>query len=146
MSDQSPPLFAICPMGSIAVGEAKAFDLARLDDEGTAKPFRIVVVRKDGTRYLGYVNTCPHEGVWLNIGRGAFFDPAGTHLQCGKHRARFDIETGVCVSGPCEGQRLEAVEVVAASGDICISGIRLLEDDGVSMESDDTMEIMIHPE
>lgn len=148
---QTKPLeiYAICPMDSIAIGKAKAFDLAKLDEDGISRPFRIVIVRQTPTIYWGYANTCPHEGVWLNIGTGSFFDPTGKFLKCGKHGATFEIDTGICVSGPCEGAKLDSVAVMAMSGDVCISGVRLLEDDGFGFPADDldeTMEIMIHPE
>lgn len=146
MKNRRPEIYAICAKDSIAIGDAKAFDLARLDAEGRPRPFRIVIVRQTPTTYRGYVNTCPHEGAWLNIGSGGFFDSTGTMLKCGKHGATFQIETGLCVDGPCQGASLEPVAVLAISGDICIAGVSLLEDDGGRGSPDDleeTMEIMI---
>lgn len=140
------PVFAICPMETIAIGEAKPFDLVRLDAEGAPRPFRIVVLRPDATHYLGYVNACPHQGTWLNVGSGSFFDEARTHLKCQRHGARFDVNSGRCVAGPCEGRMLTPVTVIADRGDICVVGEPLAEDDGPRYGGEDeTMEIMVHP-
>ena len=62
-------------------GEAKAFDLAQADGQGGAKPFRIVVARNGRPNIFSYRNACPHQGVWLNIGSGAFLDESGAHAQ-----------------------------------------------------------------
>ena len=74
METKLPEIYAICSMDSIAVGDAKAFDLAKVDKNGESRPFRIVIIRETPFIYRGYVNVCPHEGVWLNIGTGVFFD------------------------------------------------------------------------
>lgn len=142
-------LYAICPMDMIPVGGATPFDLAELDSEGNPRPLRIVIVRKTPTDYRCYVNTCPHDGAWLNIGSGGFFDASGAHLRCGKHGALFAIDSGICLDGPCQGERLRAIPAETLRGDVCISGVRLLEDEDFHAASDDpgeTMEIMIHPD
>jgi hypothetical protein len=63
---------------------------------------------------------------------------------CGKHGALFDITTGICVDGPCRGDGLEPVKVVEVDGDICVTGVALVDDE--EPDPDDTMEIMIHPD
>lgn len=140
-------LFVVCAMDEIAPGAARAFDLAEADGLGGAKPFRIVVVRDGEGRYFGYRNACPHQGVWLNIGAGGFFDETGALLKCGRHGATFAVETGRCVSGACEGAQLESVAVEALDGDLCISGVALVEEEPPLRHDDDmdeTMEITIH--
>ncbi|HZM08341.1 MAG TPA: Rieske (2Fe-2S) protein, partial [Methylocella sp.] len=71
-------------------------------------------------------------------------------LRCGRHGARFEIDTGICVDGPCQGASLESVALAVIQGDVCLCGIALVEDDGIpdpfAEELDDTMEIMIHPD
>jgi len=140
--------FVICAASDIPTGEARAFDLARLDEGGQSKPYRIVVVKNQTGECFGYVNACPHQGVWLNIGAGTFFDDAGALLKCGRHGAKFEIDSGKCVSGECEGAQLDQVPVAVIDGDVCIHGVALVEDDYIPPHWDDmdeTMEIMIHP-
>ena len=138
--------FVICSAADIDIGEAKAFDLAQADGEGGAKPFRIVVARNGQGEFFSYRNSCPHQGVWLNIGSGAFLDESGALLKCGRHGAKFEIESGLCVSGACEGGRLEQVSLAVLDGDVCLHGVNLLEEDGMGWHEDDmdeTMEITI---
>jgi nitrite reductase/ring-hydroxylating ferredoxin subunit len=141
-------VFVICGESDIARGEAKAFDLAESDGSGGSKPFRIVVARNDKGDFYAYRNACPHQGVWLNIGSGTFLDETGALLKCGRHGAKFAIETGTCLSGECEGAQLEKVAVVLLDGDVCIHGVALLEEEFPLRHDDDmdeTMEITIHP-
>jgi nitrite reductase/ring-hydroxylating ferredoxin subunit len=143
------PIYAICSAADIAVGGARPFDLARVDEAGESRPFRVFVVRKEQDEYFAYANACPHEGTWLNVGAGEFFDPNRAFLKCGRHGAKFEIETGLCVEGPCKGAHLEPIALAVIDGDVCLCGVPLVEDDGFPNpfdELDDTMEIMIHPD
>lgn len=143
VSAESPrEYFAICEVEEIPRGAARAFDLAAPDGEGQ-KPFRIVIARNARGDHFAYRNACPHQGVWLNVGSGTFFDETGA-LRCGRHGARFDLESGACVSGACEGARLEKIGVAVVTGDVCIYGVKLVEDDRV-WDDDDTMDITVPP-
>jgi nitrite reductase/ring-hydroxylating ferredoxin subunit len=149
MASQEPEVFVICPARNIAPDTAKPFSLSRITGTGESRPFPIVIVRTAADEFLGYVNTCPHEKAWLNIGSGEFFNSDRTHLKCGRHGAQFEIETGMCVAGPCKGESLEPVAVAVIDGEVCLCGVALVEDDGFPdpfEDFDDTMEIMIHPD
>jgi nitrite reductase/ring-hydroxylating ferredoxin subunit len=37
-------------------------------------------------------------------------------IQCSTHDALFEIDTGVCIAGPCVGDHLQAVELVIEDG------------------------------
>ncbi len=140
-------VFVICAANSLDRGQAKAFSLSRITESEEARPFSIFVVRTVGDQYFGYVNACPHQGTWLNIGEGRFFGEDGKRLRCGRHKAEFEIETGLCVKGPCKGKAIEPIPLVVVDGDVCLCGIELAEEDhSVFDEFDDTMEIMIHPD
>ncbi|VIO68636.1 hypothetical protein CI1B_22590 [Bradyrhizobium ivorense] len=142
-------VFAVCPADAIERCGAKAFSLSQVDDSGESRPFPIVVVRTFGDDYLGYVNRCPHDSLWLNIGSGEFFSSDRSFLRCARHGARFEIDTGLCIDGPCTGQALEPVALAVIEGDVCLCGIKLLEDDRFSEpfeDGDETMDITIHPD
>lgn len=83
--------------------------------------FEIFVVRR-GAHAHGYFNSCPHAGSPLNWTPGNFLDPTRTLIQCATHGAQFNIDDGVCVSGPCPGARLTAVPVTVKDGKILIAG------------------------
>jgi nitrite reductase/ring-hydroxylating ferredoxin subunit len=147
MSKEEVKIFVICAADSFERGNAKAFSLSRMTESGEAKPFSIFVVRTLNDQYFGYVNACPHQGTWHNIGDGMFFSEDGKHLRCGRHKAEFDIESGLCVKGPCKGKAIEPVALVVMDGEVCLCGVELAEDDhSAFVEFDDTMEIMIHPD
>lgn len=142
-------VFAVCPADAIKRSEVMGFSLSRIDDRGESRPFPISVVRTFGNDYLVYVNRCPHESAWLNMGSGAFFSADRAFLGCGRHGARFEIDTGMCIDGPCDGQSLEPVALAVIEGEVCLCGVKLLEDDRFADpfgDSDETMDITIHPD
>lgn len=143
-------VFVICDAGAVEKGGARAFSLSRLGENGDSRPFPILVVRTHANDYLGYVNVCPHDGSWLNIGDGEFFSRDRAFLRCGRHGALFEIDTGLCVDGGCKGKGLEPVAIAVIDGEVCICGVALAEDEGPDpfrdLETDETMDIMIYPE
>jgi nitrite reductase/ring-hydroxylating ferredoxin subunit len=112
-----------------------------------SRPFSIVAIRTHADDYYGYINACPHQGSWLNFGDGRFFTPDHAFLKCGRHGSVFEIDTGLCIDGPCKDKRLEPVALAVIDGEVCVCGVEL-EEGGFPESSDDdeTMEIMIHPE
>ena len=42
-----------------------------------------------------------------------------TRILCATHGAAFEIETGSCVSGPCEGDSLTPYPVTVVDGVVC---------------------------
>jgi nitrite reductase/ring-hydroxylating ferredoxin subunit len=129
MNAVAPPIdlpYVICNLDDIPSRRAKAFQLLRRDADGNESVFSIFVVRW-GSQVFGYVNQCPHTSVNLDWERNQFLDPSGLRLMCGKHGALFEIGTGRCVDGPCRGERLAPVKVSVLDGDICITGVELVE-------------------
>jgi nitrite reductase/ring-hydroxylating ferredoxin subunit len=68
----------------------------------------IFVIRR-GNAVFGYVNVCSHMGTTLDWKPGAFLTLDKTLIQCATHGAQFDIETGACAGGPCNGRPLTAM-------------------------------------
>ena len=145
---QPPEVYAICAASDIEKGDAKAFSLSRLAEDGETRPFPIVVVRTHGDEFHGYVNVCPHNGTWLNFGDGTFFSRDRAFLQCGRHGALFEIDSGLCIQGDCKDDGLEPVAVAVIGGDLCICGVALVEDVEPDPfgDGEETMDIMIHPD
>lgn len=149
MSSAEIEVFAVCRADDIERGDARPFSLSRINEAGESRPFPIVIVRTHADSYFGYVNSCPHEGIWLNFGEGTFFTRDRAFLKCGRHGSVFEIETGLCIDGRCKEKSLEPIALAVVGSDVCICGITLVEDDRMSHpfdEFDDTMEIMIHPD
>jgi nitrite reductase/ring-hydroxylating ferredoxin subunit len=79
----------------------------------------ILVVRQ-GDRVYGYLNTCPHTGGSLDWVPDQFLDLDREYIQCATHAARFCIRDGVCVAGPCAGDRLMPVPMAVESGEVIL--------------------------
>lgn len=122
--------YAICGMSDIPSRKARGFQLMLVEDDGTRRPWHIVVVRW-GRQVFGYVNKCPHDSVSLDWERNQFLDPNGLRLMCGKHGALFELGTGLCVDGPCKGRRLSPVTLTILDDDICVTGVTLVEDEEI---------------
>ncbi|MTJ79490.1 MAG: Rieske 2Fe-2S domain-containing protein [Telmatospirillum sp.] len=124
-------LSVVCALDEIPSRRAVGIVLARLEDDGREVPWPVVLVRW-GRRVIGYHNRCPHGGVPLDWERGQFLDPHyGTRLMCGKHGALFNLADGLCVDGPCRGERLEPVPLAVVDGDVCVVGVPLARDEEV---------------
>ncbi len=117
MNDAAPATVGrvLCRLADIEDGQAKGFTL-----EAGPGGREIFVVLEDD-RVFGYVNSCPHLGTPLNWQDDRFISDASGLILCATHGAQFEIEDGACVSGPCEGQALEAVPVtVDAAGRVVL--------------------------
>jgi len=95
----------LCRLEEIEDGEGKGFVLG----SGTAR--RELFVLREGRRLWGYVNACPHAGTPLDWRPDRFLDAAGDHILCATHGALFEIESGLCIAGPCKGDSLTPLPV-----------------------------------
>jgi nitrite reductase/ring-hydroxylating ferredoxin subunit len=112
----------ICPLHELANPGAKGFTLGSGD-----WPLRGFVVRQ-GDRVRAYVNYCPHAGFPLNWTPDGFLAPEAPLILCAMHGALFEIETGLCVSGPCAGMKLRALPVSVAHGYVTLDASVPLEE------------------
>jgi nitrite reductase/ring-hydroxylating ferredoxin subunit len=119
-------LYVICGKKDIGDRRGKSFPLMRRWDDGKLRPWDIFIARF-GKQYFAYENACPHTGQRLDWEKNNFYEPNYMKvLMCGKHGAQFDVETGVCIKGPCEGQRLTSILcIVDDEGDVCLHGINI---------------------
>jgi nitrite reductase/ring-hydroxylating ferredoxin subunit len=92
------------------------------DPAGTGRD-TVFVVRRGGTVYA-YRDACPHYGNTAMAWRkDAYLNGDGTRIVCHAHGAQFDIESGACLIGPCEGKRLVSLTIdVTDDGDIVLTG------------------------
>lgn len=125
-------LFAVCRTNEIDEEQPRGFWLATRTETGEVKPWPILITRK-GNRFFGFENVCPHAGSRLDTTPGEFLDEDGNFLTCGKHRAQFDIDSGHCFIGPCQGKQLTPITLVIDDGDVCVTGVELAEEDGLDL-------------
>jgi nitrite reductase/ring-hydroxylating ferredoxin subunit len=93
-------------------------------DEDSSKGFELnnqylFAVRKDGEFFL-YWNRCPHLGTPLEWEEDRFLDSDGALIQCSTHWALFQIDSGLCLVGPCKGKSLQAIPFVIEEGMISV--------------------------
>ena len=86
-------------------GKAVRFELP--NGHGSTPCFTV----RFNARVFAYVNRCPHRGTELDWNPGEVFDKTGLYLICATHGAIFDPKTGLCISGPCQGARLQALPI-----------------------------------
>ncbi len=80
----------------------------------------IFLIRKDDQVYA-YQNVCPHAQAPLEWNPDEFLDEKKETIICALHGARFSIEEGSCLGGPCEGIGLTAVEVDVLNDEIFLT-------------------------
>ena len=98
---------AICSLDDIELDENKIGQAALKTKINNKKVF-LIALRKGDEVFL-YKNSCPHIGGPLDLDNAKFLTPNKTHIICSTHGALFEIEDGVCIDGPCVGDKLEAV-------------------------------------
>ena len=95
----------LCEKKDILNDSCKGFSIS--EDKDAQDIF--IVNRSDN--YYAYKNSCPHTGVNLNWQPDVFMDYDNFYIQCSVHAARFEVETGFCVWGPCANQSLKKVDI-----------------------------------
>lgn len=99
---------ALCRLEEIDDPGAKGFSLGQ-------EPREIFVVRQ-GMDVRAYINSCPHIGTPLEFRPDQFLTRDRTEILCSTHGARFELTTGRCTAGPCQGKSLMPVTVTVREG------------------------------
>ena len=101
----------ICPSGDVVErGLARRFEIP-----AEPRSLPAFVIRYQGKIY-GYINACRHVPVRLDEAEGDVFDLSGHYLICSMHGARYLPDNGLCVGGPCKGQRLIPISTKELNG------------------------------
>ena len=111
------------------IAEVVVGQLDELDDPGCREfrigdgdwPFKGFIVRR-GSEVFAYQNYCMHVGHPLNWQPDRFLNENGNLIVCASHGALYEIDSGICVSGPCPGKVLRAVEVEVRNGSVVVRG------------------------
>lgn len=107
--------YRLCALADIPEGASKGFP--HPDPTEARDPRGLFVVRRDGLVHA-YRNRCPHRGLELNWVPDRFLDRDQSLILCSAHGALFEIASGLCVSGPCHGEQLEALPVEVIDGEV----------------------------
>ena len=95
----------ICNIDTLSESTSRGFSV-----QLECKTVEGFVVQKDG-QFFAYRNICPHTGAPLDWVEHQFLDLDGALIQCAVHDARFMIEDGQCIAGPCVGESLQKLDI-----------------------------------
>ncbi len=79
------------------------------------------LVTTAGGSLRAFANVCRHQPVPLDHDAPSALAPSGCHLMCQHHGALFRPTDGLCVEGPCKGERLFPLHVRADHGTVAVS-------------------------
>ncbi|MFV0386061.1 Rieske (2Fe-2S) protein [Paracoccus sp. (in: a-proteobacteria)] len=103
-------------LDQIADGHSRGFDPL-----GEGRDTMFVV--RHGDRVHAWRNACPHyDHARMAWKKDQFLNGDRTRIVCGAHGALFEIDSGICVLGPCPGQRLTPVPIALRDGQIFVLG------------------------
>ena len=100
----------ICRLSDIKDGKAREFSYSSGDD------LCDIFIQRLGDDVFAYENSCPHAYLPLNMNPGVFTEKTGNYFMCQNHGAMFDIKTGQCLGGPCNGEALRSIEIQLKDG------------------------------
>lgn len=95
----------ICKLNDIDDGYARGFDVM------SKQQLMSIICVRQGQQVFAYKNSCPHTGVNLEWIADQFLDDTQQYLVCSTHGALFQVEDGLCVSGPCHGESLQKLSI-----------------------------------
>jgi nitrite reductase/ring-hydroxylating ferredoxin subunit len=103
----------------IRCSDIKPFEGMNADPEDSLPAF---VLRKD-ERIVAYLNRCAHLPMEMDWNPGMFFDEDFSYIVCSTHYALYEIDTGICVRGPCpKGAKLIPLKIDVEAGKIVFLG------------------------
>lgn len=113
----NPERLRLCHLEQLAPGQSLGF---RIKSKGQDDLFLI----NNGGDIVGYKNSCPHwPGSTMPVLKNRYLDSESRYIVCGGHGALFEVDSGLCIKGPCIGQRLIPINLeVTEMGDIFFIG------------------------
>ncbi len=104
----------LCKLKEIDDLSSKSFSV-KIGREKT----EIFIVRK-GDDVFAYINICPHTNAPLEWNPDEFLDENKEYIVCALHGAKFSIEGGDCLGGPCNGNGLDTLNVKIVDGQVVL--------------------------
>ncbi|HSV52358.1 MAG TPA: Rieske (2Fe-2S) protein [Burkholderiaceae bacterium] len=111
-----PARHMLCRLSDLPDGGARGLMRRGNDDQ-------VFAVRQGGEVFV-WRNDCPHNHRPLEYRQDQFLSADGKHIVCYAHSAHFDIRSGHCFAGPCEGDALTAVPSLVDDGIVWIEELK----------------------
>ena len=98
-------------MTRVVLSDAQRAEVARGRFVRVGKAFGGFVVGRVQGQWRAFANVCRHRALPLDLGASSPMSDDGRHLLCHQHGALYRPDDGLCVVGPCAGERLSPVAV-----------------------------------
>ena len=102
------------PIATLVKGQVRIVPIGQ-DKYGA--PLEAILTRDKNDTPVAYLNLCQHLPVPL--GPREYFDDEGLFI-CHLHGARYRVEDGYCVAGPCQDQALKKLELTLEDGQLFV--------------------------
>jgi len=79
------------------------------------------IIIKQQANIFVYRNSCPHLDKRLSEQSLTVLDTGQDFIHCARHNALFTISQGLCIKGPCNGQKLKQVAYIVRDNTIFTS-------------------------
>jgi nitrite reductase/ring-hydroxylating ferredoxin subunit len=89
--------------------------VVRLD---SADVWGSVLLTRSDEDIAAFHNRCPHAGYPLQHADGRMLVQESRYMVCGAHGASYELKTGACAGGPCNGDALTRIAIVVRDGEI----------------------------
>jgi nitrite reductase/ring-hydroxylating ferredoxin subunit len=99
-------------MTRVVLSEAQRAEVARGRFVRVGRAFDGVLVGRVQGQWRAYVNVCRHRVLPLDLGARSPMSDDGRFLLCHQHGALYRTDDGLCVVGPCAGERLSPVGII----------------------------------
>lgn len=107
------------PRALVPVDGVRTTGVLRLFEAEVAGAPRPCVLLNGSAGLRAFVNVCAHRDQPVALSEGPL-EADGT-LLCDAHGARYEVERGECVEGPCIGDALRPVPLVVEDGWWCVA-------------------------
>jgi nitrite reductase/ring-hydroxylating ferredoxin subunit len=84
--------------------------------EGGALAVDEVLLTRSGGAVFAFRNVCSHAGFALSRADGVVIVQERRYIVCPVHGASFDMRSGACAGGPCNGEGLTPIAVTERDG------------------------------
>jgi len=91
----------------------------RLRPVGGAEPKEAILLRDD-EGVVSWLNYCQHF-THIKLDKGSGAELRNGEVICTNHGAYFEVESGRCTHGPCEGAYLNEIEVAVDDGTVVLT-------------------------
>lgn len=117
MKVANPQRVRLCHLEQLAPGQSLGFKIKSIGQDD----FFLV---NNGGHVVGYKNSCPHwPGSSMPVFKNRYLDNECRYIVCSGHGALFEIDSGLCIKGPCIGQRLVSIDLeMTDAGDVFFIG------------------------